>query len=248
MAENATKPAGRRLLRFLPFGILAGILIVGLLLGWQHYFTLDYLAEIRTTIKSFAAEQGIVAVLSYVLAYGIAVAVAFPATWLLTLIGGFIYGWLFGGLMAAVGATIGATVLFWAARTAFGDGLRERAKGTANKMASGFEGNAFSYLLAMRLLPILPFALVNIVPALFKIPTGIYVAATFLGILPGVFIYAYLGQGIEGVLSVAAESGTTVGLGDLVTPEITLGLMGMALLACVAPVYKFIRSRKQPAS
>ncbi|WDR06302.1 VTT domain-containing protein [Devosia rhodophyticola] len=247
MAENATKPTGRRFLRFLPLGILAGILIVGLLLGWQRYFTLDYLAEVRTTIKTFAAEQGIVAILGYVLAYSVAVAVAFPATWLLTLIGGFLYGWLFGGVLAAVGATIGATALFWAARTAFGDWLRERAKGTASKVASGFEGNAFSYLLALRLLPILPFALVNIVPALFKIPTRIYVAATFLGILPGVFVYAYLGQGIEGALSLAAESGRTVGLGDLVTPEITLGLLGLALLACVAPVYKFIRSRRQPA-
>ncbi|MVS97409.1 TVP38/TMEM64 family protein, partial [Devosia marina] len=152
---------GKSLLRFAPLALILVLLATGLLLGWHRYLTLDYLAEIRTTLKAFAADHGWLAVLTYVLVYAIAVSVAFPATWLLTLAGGFLYGIWIGGLLAATGATIGATLLFWAAQTAFGEGLRSRVDGFAGKVAKGFEANAFSYLLALRLAPVFPFAVVN---------------------------------------------------------------------------------------
>lgn len=232
-----------RLLRFLPIAVLLALLGTGLLLGWHQYLSLDYLAEARTTLKDFAAEHRYLAALAYLLAYAIAVAIAFPATWLLTLIGGFLFGIFEGGLLAASGATIGATILFWAARTAFGDGLRSRVDGFAGKVARGFEDNAFSYLLALRLAPILPFSVVNILPALFKVPLVTYLAATLLGILPGALVYASIGQGFEAILAEAAAANRPLGFGDLVTPGITLSLLGLAALAAISPVSKFVRRR-----
>lgn len=232
-----------RLLRFLPIALLLALLATGILLGWHQYLSLDYLAEARAALKAFAAEQGYVAVLAYLLAYAVAVAIALPVTWLLTLIGGFLFGTFGGGLLAASGATIGATMLFWAARTAFGDGLRNRVDGFAGKVARGFEDNAFSYLLAMRLAPILPFSVVNILPALFKVPLVTYLAATLLGILPGALVYASIGQGFETILAEAATANRPLGIGDLVTPGITLGLLGLAALAAIAPVSKYVRRR-----
>jgi uncharacterized membrane protein YdjX (TVP38/TMEM64 family) len=235
--------AGKSLLRFLPLALILMVLVTGLLLGWHRYLTLDYLAAIRTTLKAFAADHGWLAVLTYVLVYAIAVAVAFPATWLLTLAGGFLYGIWIGGLLAATGATIGATLLFWAAQTAFGEGLRSRVDGFAGKVAKGFEANAFSYLLALRLAPVFPFAVVNIVPALFKVPLTTYVLATLLGILPGALVYASIGQGLETILADAAALDRPVGVGDLVTPGITWGLLGLALLAAIAPLSGIIRRK-----
>lgn len=235
--------AGKALLRFVPLALILVVLVTGLLLGWHRYLTLEYLAAIRTTLKAFAADHGWLAVLTYVLVYAIAVAVAFPATWLLTLAGGFLYGIWIGGLLAATGATIGATMLFWAAQTAFGEGLRSRVDGFAGKVAQGFEANAFSYLLALRLAPVLPFAVVNIVPALFKVPLTTYVAATLLGILPGALVYASIGQGLETILAEAAALDRPVGVGDLVTPGMTFGLLGLALLAAIAPLSGFIRRK-----
>ena len=233
----------RRLIRIVPLIVLLVILTTGLLLGWQRYFSIDYLAEIRVGIKAFAQDRGLLAVVLYIAGYAAAVAVAFPATFLLTLAGGFVYGTLLGGLLAAVGATIGASILFWAARSAIGDSLRQRAGGFVDHAATGFENHAFSSLLALRLLPALPFAVVNILPAIFKIPTGTYVAATMLGIIPGALIYAAIGEGLETVLAEVAVSGRAIGIGDLVSPGLTLGLAGLALLAIAPPVYKFIRDR-----
>ncbi|GAB5429374.1 MAG: hypothetical protein Devi2KO_28330 [Devosia indica] len=240
--EPSTK-AGKALLRFVPLALILVVLVTGLLLGWHRYLTLEYLAAIRTTLKAFASDHGWLAILTYVLAYTVAVSVAFPATWLLTLAGGFLYGIWIGGLLAATGATIGATMLFWAAQTAFGEGLRSRVDGFAGKVAQGFEANAFSYLLALRLAPVLPFAVVNIVPALFKVPLTTYVAATLLGILPGALVYASIGQGLETILAEAAALDRPVGVGDLVTPGMTFGLLGLALLAAIAPLSGFIRRK-----
>ncbi|WP_137152695.1 VTT domain-containing protein [Devosia sp. FKR38] len=239
-STRAPAPA-KALLRFAPLGLIVIVLLTGLLLGWHRYLTLDYLAAIRLTLKGFALDHGWLAALAYVLAYGLAVAVAFPATWLLTLAGGFLYGIWLGGLLAAAGATIGATVLFWAAQTAFGEGLRSRVNAMAGKVARGFEANAFSYLLALRLAPIFPFSAINVLPALFKVPLTTYVAATLLGILPGAMVYASIGQGLETILAEAATRDRPVGVGDLVTPGITLGLLGLALLAAVAPIASVIR-------
>ena len=147
----------RALRRFAPLGVILAVLATGLFMGWHQYLTLDYLADARAGLKSTAADYGLLAALAYVCVYALAVSVAFPATWLLTLAGGFLYGVWIGGLLAALGATIGATVLFWAAQTAFGEALRARVANFAGKVARGFEANAFSYLLALRLAPVFPF-------------------------------------------------------------------------------------------
>lgn len=235
--------ASAAITRFLPIVILLGVLLTGLLLGWQRYFTLDYLAGAREGIRAFAGEKVLLAALIYVLGYAAAVSVAFPATWLLTLAGGFVYGIVPGGLLAAIGATIGASILFWAARTAFGDSLRQKAGGFVDRAARGFEKSAFSYMLAMRLAPVLPFSVVNVLPALFKVKFRSYFLATLIGILPGALVYASIGQGLETVLIEVAASGRAVSLSDLVTPGLSLGLLGLALLAMVQPVYAFVRSR-----
>lgn len=238
----ASEPS-RNLVRFVPIAILVGVLATGLLLGWQHYLTLDYLAEAQVNIKTFASEQGLLAALIFVAGYAAATAVAFPAAWLLTVAGGFVFGAFLGGALAASGATIGATILFWAARTAFGDSLRQRAGGFADRAAKGFENNAFSYLLALRLAPILPFWAVNILPALFKVPTATYVTATMIGIVPGALVYASIGQGLESVLIEIARTGRAVSLSDLITPGLSLGLIGLAVLAVLPPLFKLVRAR-----
>ena len=148
--------------------------------------------------------------------------------------GGFLFGWLTGGVLTAIAATAGATAIFLAARTAFGETLKRRAGPTIEKLAGGFEDDAFSYLLALRLAPVFPFFAVNIAAAFFNVGLGTYVAATALGILPATFAYAYLGQGLDGLVAAAGKAGRDVSLSDLVTWRLTLAFALLALLA-VAP-------------
>ena len=97
-------------------------------------------------------------------------------------------------LLVLVGATAGAGVVFIAARTAFADLARRRAGPFMARLEDGFSRNAFSYLLALRLIPAAPFWVVNIVPALTRMPFRSYLAATFIGIAPGSAVFVSVGR------------------------------------------------------
>jgi uncharacterized membrane protein YdjX (TVP38/TMEM64 family) len=224
--------------RFVPLLLVLAGLGFGYAMGWQRYLTLDFLAESRLALKAFVSANPVAAPLGFTLLYAIAVAFSFPAASVLTIFSGFLFGWLFGGVLAIIGATTGATVLFLAARTAFGDFLKERAGGTVARLSQGFERDAFSYLLVLRIAPFIPFFVVNIAPAVFNVRLRTFLAATLIGILPGAFAYAWLGQGVDSVLVAARKAGREVAIGDLVTPEITIAFAALALVAALAAVVR----------
>lgn len=229
------------LVRLLPVAVILTGLGLGYAFGLQDILTLTYLGESRTALKAYVDENFLVSVTLFMACYVLAVAFSFPAASVLTIFGGFLFGWLSGGIMVAFSATLGATLLFLAARSAFGNFLRDRVGGRAAALAEGFKRDAFSYLLVLRLAPVFPFFFVNIAPALFNIPLRSFVAATFLGILPGTFAYAFLGQGVDSVIDAARKAGTEVSAGDLVTPQITLAFAALAVVACIPLVIKKLR-------
>lgn len=224
--------------RLMPLAVIIGGLLLGYAMGWHHYLTLAFLAESRSALKSLVADNPVLAPLGFVTFYTLAVAFSFPAASILTIFGGFLFGWLFGGMLAILGATAGATAIFLAARTVCADFVRKRICGRADKLSEGFEKNAFGYLLALRIAPFIPFFMVNIAPALFHVRLSTYVAATFIGIMPGAFAYAWLGQGSDSVLLAARNAGEQVTVGDLVTPQITIAFIALALVAILATIVK----------
>ncbi|MDP1731098.1 MAG: VTT domain-containing protein [Devosia sp.] len=243
-AEDARGPV---YWRFLPLALVAAGLALAYAMGWHSYLTLEYLSASRAALKAAASQHLVLTLLAYMVTYSIAVTFSFPATWMLTVFGGFLFGWIAGGAAAAIGATVGATALFRAARSAFGDSLRKRVGSTIARLASGFERDAFGYLLALRLVPVIPFFVLNIAPAMFKVRVQAFIAATFLGILPGTFIYAFLGESVDEVLLAAQRAGRGVTAQDLVTPEITWALVALAAVAAIPPVVRLMRSTRRPA-
>lgn len=228
----------RGLSRFAPIAILAAGLAIGYALGWHRLLTLDALVASRDVLAGAAAAHPVLAPLAFFVVYALAVAFSFPVASVLTIFGGFLFGWAVGGVLVALAATLGATALFLAARTALGDGLRARVSGTIARISAGFEEDAFFYLLVLRLAPVFPFFVVNLAPAFCNIRLRTFVTATFLGILPGTFAYAYLGQGIDSVIAAAQAAGSTVTPGDLVTPQITLAFAVLALVAALPLVVR----------
>ena len=227
--------------RFCPVAIIAAGLALAYLMGWQSYLSLDFLVESRDMLKAYVAQNHVATAAAFALVYALAVAFSFPAASVLTIFGGFLFGWFVGGCLVAVAATAGATALFLAARTACRGVVRKHIGGFAAKLAAGFEEDAFRYLLILRLFPFIPFCVVNIAPALFSVSVRTFVAATFLGMLPAVFAYSWLGQGVDSVILAAHEAGRDVSFGDLVTPEITFAFALLALVAAVATVVKKVR-------
>ena len=243
--DNQTAPnAAPAWKRFAPLAVVVAGLAFAYAMGWHRFFTLEYLAQSREAMTAYVADNYLLSIVGFTIVYAVAVAFSFPAASILTIFAGFLFGWFVGGLSVAVGATIGATAIFLVARSAFGDFLTEKVGGRVKNLAEGFEKEAFSYLLILRLAPVFPFFIMNIAPALFNVPVRTYVIATLFGILPGTFAYTFLGQGVGSVLEAAEAAGTTPSVGDLVTTEITLAFAALAAVASIPMLIK--RLRKTP--
>lgn len=240
--DVAPKPAGkggRGLHRLLPVVVLAAGLIAFFAFDLDRFITLDALKTHRAFLQGWVVSQGALGWLIFGLIYLGAVALSIPGGAVLTITGGFLFGPYLGTGIVVLGATCGATVLFLAARYAFADVLRRKAGTAMKRMEDGFRTNALSYMLVLRLVPLFPFWLVNLVPAFLGVTIRTYVVGTFLGIIPGTFVYALVGDGAGAVL----DAGEDLDLGIIFEPRFLAPIIGLAVLACIPVLYKRLAAR-----
>lgn len=219
--------------RILPVAVLLAGLVLFWALGLGRYFSFDTLSRHHAELTAWVALHGVLAALAFVLAYALVVAFSLPIAVLITPLGGFLFGPWLGAALAVIGATLGAVAVFLAARTALRDVFRARAGKTLAKLEDGFKRDAFHYLLFLRLVPVFPFWLVNIVPALLGMSLASYTLGTLIGIIPGAVVYASIGAGF-GMLF---ERGEVPNLGVIFEWRILLPLLGLAALALVPIIY-----------
>ena len=226
--------------RILPLLILLAGLGAFFALGLQHQVTLAALKQHREELTHYVAQNHALAAASFVGIYALVVACSIPIAVLLTLAGGFLFGTLEGGALVLVGATLGATLVFLAAKTALAGFFRARLGTRVAQMEEGLRRNAFNYLLVLRLIPVFPFFLVNLGAGLLGIRLRTYVAATFLGIIPGTFVYAGLGNGLGRIF----DEGAAPDLRLIFKPEILAPLLGLAVLALLPVLWRAFARRK----
>lgn len=225
--------------RFVPIAILGIGLAVALYFDIHKLLSFDLIGENYTDLKAYIDNQYILSLLLFSLAYILAVAFSVPGASILSLLYGALLGTLVAGSLIVVSATIGATMIFLAAKYAFQDTLKRRAGPWLTKMQAGFNANAVSYMMFLRLVPAFPFFVVNLVPAFLGVSLPVYVVTTFIGIIPGTFVYASIGSGIGYII----EQGRTPDLSVLSSPEILLPLAALGLLALVPIAYKKIKGK-----
>ena len=225
--------------RLIPILVLVAGLIAFFVFDLDQYVTLTALEENRQLLADWVEANGLLAFITYMIVYAVVTAFSIPGGAVMTIAGGFLFGPFLGGALTIVGATIGATVLFLAARYAFAELLRQRAGSAIKKMEAGFQENALSYMLFLRLVPVFPFFLVNLVPAFLGVGIGTFVIGTFLGIIPGSLVFASLGDGFSAVV----EKGGDIDLGIIFEPRFLLPILGLAVLSLIPIVYKKLKSR-----
>jgi uncharacterized membrane protein YdjX (TVP38/TMEM64 family) len=213
--------------RFLPAAILLGLIAAAFTLGLDRYLTLDALRDNRKVLLDTVSARPFVAGLVYMAVYATVVALSLPGALIMTLAGGFLFGVAAGSVLTAIGATTGATVLFVVARSALGDVLRRKAGPFLARMADGFERDAFSYLLFLRLVPAFPFWAVNLAPAMLGMRLTPFIAATGLGIIPGTIVFSAFGAGLGEIF----DAGGEVSLKNVFSPPMLAGLFGLGVLA-----------------
>ena len=190
----------------------------------------DHLAEWRAVV----AVRPILAASLYVAAYSATVAVSIPGSMWLTLAGGLLFGPALGTVLAVTGSTIGATLLFLAVRHALAPELARRAGPLLARVRPVLERDGFSGLLALRLIPVVPFWLVNLAPALVGMSLAPFVAATLLGIVPATLVFAGVGAG----LGDAIAHGGASDLSTVLSARVVLPMLGLAALSLLPVVWR----------
>jgi uncharacterized membrane protein YdjX (TVP38/TMEM64 family) len=237
-----------------PLAIVAIIAVTAVGLGWHRALSLETVMRHRTAIDGFVATHWVVALSAYCLLYLSAVALSIPGATVLTICGGLLFGTLVGGSLAVVSATGGATIAFLIARSALGEFLTLRAGVLAAKLTREFCRDAFAYLLFLRIAPIFPFWLVNVVPALCGIGVATFVAATAIGILPATFAFAFFGSGLDTAIEAeeaafraclaAGEDGCNLhfDLTTAATPQLIMAFVALGIVVLVPIAIKRLRA------
>jgi uncharacterized membrane protein YdjX (TVP38/TMEM64 family) len=194
MGAGCPKFSRRRLVPLAVVALVSGV-VIGM--GWHRQLSFETLVRHHEALRDFIATHEASAVAGYVTLYIGAVALSIPVGFFLTMIGGILFGAVLGGMAALFGATIGAILIFLIAKSAIGEQLVRRAGSLAQKLALGFRADAFSYLLFLRLVPIFPFWLVNLVSALCGVRLATFAGATALGIIPMTFAIAFVGASTD---------------------------------------------------
>ena len=211
--------------------LAAFVMAVVIQFDLHSHLTLDTLRTYRTELRQFVTDRPAAAMLAFVGLYAAIAAASLPGAAVMTVGAGLLFGTLIGAAVAVAGATTGATLAFLFARSTFGNVLRRRAGPYLQRLEAGFHSNAFSYLMFMRLIPAFPFWAVNLAAGLLHVPLITFVSSTALGIIPGTFIYAAFGAGLDAVFA----EGTTVTLAEVFTPDMLAALVGLGFLA-LAPI------------
>ncbi|MBI4003098.1 MAG: TVP38/TMEM64 family protein [Nitrospira defluvii] len=193
-----------------------------------RYLSLDGLKSNRDHLLAFTEANYSAAVVIFVIGYCGVVGLSLPGGAIMTLAGGFLFGSVLGTLYVNVGATVGATLAFLVARYLLREWVEQKFGSQLGPIQEGFAKNAFSYLMTLRLIPLFPFFLVNMVSGLTRVTVGTYMAATSLGIIPGSFVFAYAGR----------QLGTINSLKEIASPNVLMAFTLLGLLALVPILYK----------
>jgi uncharacterized membrane protein YdjX (TVP38/TMEM64 family) len=224
----------RRLARLLPLLILLACLALAWTMGLRKELSWPMLAAHEASLRGFVASHPVAAPVAFTLLYVAVTALSIPEAALLSIVGGLLFGTVLAAICVVLGATAGAVLLFLIARSALAAPLRRRAAPLLERIRPGLERDGFSYLLSLRLLPIVPFWLVNLAPALVGMRPAPFFLATLVGIIPGVLFFVSLGAGLRDVLALGGEPD----LSAILAPDILLPRVGLALLALVPVLWR----------
>ena len=207
-------------------------------LGWDRYLTFDALRENRETLLHWTSDNRVLAITLFIIVYVAVVAFSLPGAIWMTLGGGFLFGTALSIAVVVFAATLGAVAIFLIARYALADYFRVKMGSAGDRIEAGFRENALSYLLFLRLIPLFPFWLVNLVPAFVGVSLRTYAIGTFVGIIPGSAVFCSVGNG----LGVVFDAGGTPDLGIIFQPKILGPIFALAIMSLLPVIYRRIRS------
>ena len=233
-----------RFRRFLPLALLVLAVIAIYASGLTRYLSFAPIREHGQWLRDQVARHYLVCLLIYFLGYAALTCTAIPGAIFVTLTGGFLFGTWVGGFTTSAAATLGALGVYFVVRSSVGAWLRERAEksqGLMKRMREGLAKNAFWYMFGLRVVPAVPFILINLLAGAASFPLRPYTLATFLGILPAFILYSAIGSKLGEMF----DRGENPDLHTLVQPQFLLLMIGVGFLSLVLPFLLKLFERKE---
>lgn len=255
MTETEKRQSGG-VRRWLPLILIVGLMAGAYLTGLHRYLSLQTIGENYGQMQAFIGDNFAASLVLYALIYIAVIALSLPGGLIMTLTGGLLFGAVLGAAVTVMAATIGATVIFLVARSSFGEALAAKAGPWLEKLRGGFQQNAMSYMLFLRLVPAFPFVVVNLAPAFLGVSTRTYVIGTLFGIVPGTVAYSLVGASLGAPLDaenkrfaacVAANGAEScaysIDLKQLVSTELIFAGVALGIVALIPVAYGWFKKR-----
>ena len=233
-------PKISHLLRFIPLLLIIIAIALVFYFKLDHYLSFESIKTHKDLLLTGIDQYYALSVCVFILIYIIIVTLSIPGATFLTLTAGFLFGILWGTVYVIISATIGATCLFLIVQLSVGQWLAAKNSHWVTRMQTGFQKNALQYLLFLRLVPLFPFSVINVVSGILNIKKSTFVIGTLFGIIPGSLIYTLLGNG----LGHAFSTGKAPDLSIIFAPHIFWPLVGLAILSLAPIVYKYFKRKR----
>lgn len=230
-------------LRHLPLLAILAVAAIGFF-TLRDQLTFETLRENRDALLAFRDSNYLGLAAAFLGIYVAMVAFSLPGASVASVTGGFLFGLWTGTAFNVVAATLGAIAIFLAARAGLGRTLAARidaSEGVVRTLKRRLHENEVPVLFLIRLIPVVPFFVANLVPALVGVKFRNFALTTALGIIPGAFVFTSIGVGVGEVF----DRGGTPDLSLLWEPQVIGPILGLAALAALPLVVKAVRGRKE---
>jgi len=187
--------------------VIGAIIAVFFAFDFQKYLTFEYLKSSRQIFQSYYTGHKLITIATYMAVYILVTSLSLPGATVMTLAGGALFGLWVGLLLVSFASTIGATVAFLAARLLLKDYVQNKFGDKLKAVNHGIEKDGAFYLFTLRIVPLFPFFVINLVMGLTPIRTAVFYIVSQISMLPGTFVYINAGtqlakiESAKGILS-----------------------------------------------
>ena len=214
---------------------LIGLAAAVRLLHLEQYLSLGYLKSSKNSLLELYHLHPFIVVAVYSFIYVAVTALSIPGAMVMTLAGGALFGLVTGTIIVSFASTAGASLAFIVARFLLRDWVQERFRDKLAPINRGIEKEGAFYLFSLRLVPVFPFFVINLVMGITKMPLVTYFWVSQLGMLPGTIVYVNAGKELG-----AIEAPSDIMSPGLISAFVLLGILPLAAKRVVA----FYRARK----
>jgi len=202
------------------------VLLVGgfFALGLGHYLSLEYLQASRDRAVAYVAAAPVTAALAFFAFYVLVTGLSLPGAAVMTVAAGAIFGAFWGLLLVSFASSVGATVAFLVSRSLLGEWVQQRFGTYLEPINRGLARDGNFYLFSLRMVPVFPFFVVNLLMGLTRIRVVPFYLVSQAGMLAGTFVFVFAGTQLAGIHR----------LGDVLSPGLIIALTLLGTFPLIA--------------